>query len=98
MCDNPDDIDNAGGGTEYLFTVQPLGPVQKHDINWGSEIEMIVSEHYGEDGDDDVSTSSELENKIKQCALNYWNGVPHPNESVWEYLTPQAKILAVEEY
>jgi hypothetical protein len=98
MCDNPDDIDNAGGGTEYLFTVVPLGAVQKHDINWGSEIECIVSDHYGDDGDEDVSTSSEVENKIKQCALNYWNGVPHTDESVWEYLTPRAQITAVEEY
>jgi len=24
--------------------------------------------------------------------------VPHYNESVWEYLTPKAKILTVEEY
>jgi hypothetical protein len=39
-----------------------------------------------------------LSKQVQEAALNYWNGVPHYNESVWEYLTPQAKILAVEEY
>lgn len=31
--------------------------------------------------------------KIQEAALNYWNGVPHPNESVWEYLTPKAEVI-----
>lgn len=85
MCDNPDDIDNAGGGTEWLFKVKPLGPVQKHDLNWSSEISLLIS-------------NNESEDKIKEAALNYWNGVPHHDENVWEYLTTSAKILAVEEY
>ncbi len=33
-----------------------------------------------------------------QAAKNYWNGVPHHDENVWEYLTPKAEILKVEEY
>lgn len=86
MVDNEDDVDVAGGGTEWLFTVQPLGPVERHDMNWGSEISMLLDdEHNNQD-------------KIKQAAINYWNGVPHTNESVWEYLTTSAKILHVEEY
>ena len=32
------------------------------------------------------------------AAANYWNGTPHYNEQVWEYLTPFAKIISVEEY
>lgn len=86
MCDNPDDIDNAGGGTDWLFTVQPLGPVERHDLNWGSEVSMLVS-----DDPDDLDA-------IQQAAENYWNGVPHHDETVWEYLTPSARIVAVEEY
>lgn len=86
MCDNPDDIDNAGGGTEWLFTVKPLGPVQRHDLNWGSEISMLLSE-------DEIDKEA-----LQKAAENYWNGVPHYNESVWEYLTPEAKIITVEEY
>jgi len=87
MVADPDDVDLAGGGTEWLMTVEPLGPVSGHDLNWSSEISMLL-----DDGHDMLS------NQVQEAALNYWNGVPHYNESVWEYLTPQAKILAVEEY
>lgn len=85
MCDNPDDVDMAGGATDWLFTVEPLGPVQRHDLNWGSEISCLISDGGSED-------------ELKEAALNYWNGVPHHDENVWEYLTTSAKILAVEEY
>ena len=44
MCDSDEDVDLAGGGTEWLFKVQPLGPVQRHDLNWGSEISMLISD------------------------------------------------------
>ena len=87
MCDNPDDVDLAGGATDWLFTVIPRGPVQRHDLNWGSEISMLIDNGY-------TIESPE----IKQAAENYWNGQPHYNESVWEYLTTAAKIVKVEEY
>lgn len=87
MTDNIDDVDLASGGSEWLFTVVPLGPVQRHDLNWSSEISALVQEGYNVD-------SSE----IKSAAEKYWNGVPHPNESLWEYLTSRAKIVHVEEY
>ena len=86
MCDNPDDVDLAGGATDWLFTVEPLGPVQRHDLNWGSAVSVLVS-----DDPDNIE-------EIKQAAENYWNGVPHHDENVWEYLTTSAKIIAVEEY
>lgn len=86
MCDNPDDIDNAGGGAEWLFTVEPLGEVQRHDLNWGSEISLLM---------EDPKANHVA---IKKAAENYWNGVPHTDENVWEYLTPAARIIAVEEY
>lgn len=87
MCDNDEDVDLAGGGTEWLFVVEPQGPVQRHDLNWGSEISMLVGDGYGIDSPE-----------IARAAKNYWAGVPHTDESVWEYLTPAAKIIAVEEY
>lgn len=88
MVDNKDDIDVAGGGTDWIFTVKPLGKVERHDINWGSEVSMLADDYEGPD----------KEEKIEQAALNYWNGVPHPNESIWEYLAPKAKIVDVEEF
>lgn len=87
MCDNADDVDLAGGGTEWLFTVIPLGPVERHDLNWSSEISGLI-----DDGADINSV------EVQQAASNYWNGVPHHDESVWEYLTPLAKIIKVEKY
>lgn len=87
MCDNPDDVDLAGGSTEWLLTVEPLGPVQRHDLNWSSEISMLISDGHSIDSP-----------VVQKAATNYWNGVPHPNESVWEYLTSSAKVVAVEKY
>lgn len=36
--------------------------------------------------------------EIKEAALNYWNGTPHYNESLWKYLTPKATITKVHLY
>jgi len=87
MVDNEDDVDNAGGGTDYIFTVEPIGEVERHDMNWMSEIGGVL-----ENGGDIES------DEVKQLALNYWNGVPHPNENVWEYLAPKARIVASEPF
>lgn len=87
MCDNPDDVDLAGGATEWLFTVVPLGPVQRHDMNYSSEISSLIS--LGHDFDSD---------EVMYAAEMYWSGEPSPNETLWEYLTPKAKIVKVEEY
>lgn len=86
MCDNADDIDAAGGGTEWLFHVRPLGRVERHDMNWGSAISGAI-----DDGADDA--------EIERLAHGYWAGLPYEGgETVWEYLTPPAEIVAVETY
>lgn len=84
MCHSAEDLDNCIGG-EYIFEVIPDTRIEKHDLNWSSEISCLVSENAPEE-------------KIKEAALNYWNGVPHFNESVWEYLTPKAVIKKVYLY
>ena len=84
MVGSDDDVDVAGGATDYVYTVEPIGEVQKHDLNWGSEISMLI---------DDGHTLNDPE--VKEAAENYWNGVPHHNEQVWEYLSPRAKIVGV---
>ncbi len=87
MCDNEDDIDLCGGATEYLFTVFPHGIIQKHDLNWSSEISCLIGDGY------DIESE-----EIKNSASNYWNGVPHRDENVWEFLTPSAIIIKAEKY
>ena len=84
---DPDDIDLAGGGTEWIFELAPVGTVSKHDLNWSSEISCLFSDGARADSA-----------KVLEAAANYWSGVPHPNESVWEYLMPQANIILVESY
>lgn len=87
MVTDEDGVDTAAGGADWLFVVKPLGPVSKHDMNWGGEIEALLDEYEMDD---------EIEEKIKQAAINYWNGIEHPGEPLWEYLTPKAEILSVE--
>lgn len=84
MTDNIEDIDNAGGATDFLFTVKPLGPVEKHDMAWQSEILLAIQ------------SGANLK-EIKGMANKYWEGVATENP-VWEYLTRKAKIIKVEEY
>lgn len=85
MVDNLDDLDDVGASDAFVYKVMPLGPVQKHDLNWSSEIDMLTSD---EEGD---------ENMLKKAAMYYWWGKPHYNASVWEYLTTYAVIVALVE-
>ncbi len=87
LCDNPEDIDVAGGATDYLLTVIPHQRIERHDLNWGSEISGLISDGYDIDSPE-----------VKSAAQNYWNGIPSENEVVWEYLTPSATIVKSEEY
>lgn len=84
MVGDIDDVDVAGGATDFIYVVEPVGEVQKHDLNWGSEISGLM--------DDGMQPNDK---EVKQAADNYWNGRPHDNEQVWEYLAPRAKIVAV---
>lgn len=87
MVGDPDDVDLAGGGTEWIFHLEPFGQVSKHDLNWSSEISCLISDGHAPDSD-----------KVTTAALNYWSGIPHHNESVWEYLARSAKILQVGKF
>lgn len=80
MCDNEDDVGLAGGAETYIYLVAPIGKVERHDVNWLSEIDCAVSD-------------GKNEKYIENLAKKYWKGEPHFNESVWEYLTSSAKII-----
>lgn len=84
MCKSAEDLDNCIGG-EFIFEVTPDKRIEKHDLNWSTEISCLVSDNAPE-------------NKIKEAALNYWNGVSYSSESLWEYLTPKAVIKKVYLY
>jgi hypothetical protein len=84
MVADEDDIDVAGGATDYVYEVEPVGDVERHDINWASEISYLLDAGHDHD-------SAE----IAEAAANYWAGKPHHNEQVWEYLAPKARIVGV---
>jgi len=84
MVGTEEDIDLAGGATDYIYIVKPIGQVQRHDINWGSQISMLISDGAGLN-----------DPEVKQAADNYWNGVPFEGDNVWEYIASRAKIVGV---
>jgi shikimate kinase len=86
MVVNEDDVDVAGGATDYVYKVKPIENVERHDLNWSSEISYLLDQ-----GHDANSV------EVKEAASNYWTGVPHHNESVWEYTAPKAEIVGVLE-
>ena len=86
MVGSDNDIDVAGGYTDHVYVVKPIGDVEKHDLNWASELGYLFDKDFDMESDE-----------IKQAALNYWKGVPHHNEQVWEYLAPKAKIVDIIE-
>ncbi len=85
LCDNDEDLDAAGGGTDWVFTCQPDKRIERHDMNWGSEVSCLL-DSYPIDSPE-----------IAQAARNYWDGTPS-EDPLWEYLTPSALILCVEEF
>ena len=87
MVGDPDDIDLAGGATDWCFELKAEGPVTRHDLNWSSEISCLISEG---NSPDDVA--------VRDAAIAYWSGLPHPNESVWEYITPAASVVRCAPY
>jgi len=89
MSQDVDDIDFSGGATDHVYVVEPMGKIEQHDINWMSEIDLILCDAWESGTQEDGNTIE----KVKKAALNYWNGVPHSNESVWEFLVPFAKII-----
>jgi hypothetical protein len=84
MCTSADDLDNAIGG-EYIFEVEPLGKIEIHDLNWSTEVSILVSDN------------APIE-MIKEAALNYWNGTIHQNGELFEYMALSAKIIKVHLY
>lgn len=86
MTDNDEDLDAAGGGTDWVFTLLPASRIERHDMSWGSEISMIP-----------MIPMIFSDPRFIESATNYWNGTPS-YDPLWEYLTPSAKILTVEEF
>lgn len=92
-CDSIEDIDNAGGPAgedTYVLTVEPVGEVSRHDMNWTTAIAGAWSE---------MPDTPETDAHLEKLAQGYWSGEPFPgSEPVWEYLMPEATVLQCQEF
>lgn len=106
MVDNftVDTMDVSGGSIDYVYSVQPIGRVERHDIQWINDIDNIVNK--GENWFDEEQCSSyswhmppicksERGKTINMLAQNYWAGKQYSYKdwTLWEYLSPSFKVL-----
>jgi hypothetical protein len=84
LCTSVEDVELAGGATDFLLLVEPEEPnmITRHDVNWSTEISMLIGDGFHLDSPE-----------VKEAALNYWSGEPHENECVWEYLCSGALVM-----
>lgn len=87
MVGDVDDIDLAGGATDWCLEVTPVGEVTRHDLNWSSAISCLVGDGYAVDSPE-----------VRAAAESYWRGDPHPDESVWEFMAAGAVVVRCEPY
>lgn len=83
-------IVNAG----YIYAVEPVGNVQKHDLMWIGEMQKaLLKEKYPDrayfqcypDWDDAL---------IEKCCDAYWKGTAS-DSPVWEYLSPSFTVAEI---
>lgn len=46
MIGAEDYVNLAGSATDHIYMVNPLGKIEKHDLNWNSEISSLVGDGY----------------------------------------------------
>jgi len=85
LVDNVEDIDNAGGCTDWCLEVEPGERISRHDLNWSSEISCLVGDGHGLYSDE-----------VKAAAAKYWSGESSGDSCVWEYLTDRATVVSCE--
>lgn len=86
MCMEAQDCDNAGAHCEWLFGVKAQGKVERHDMEWATEIYRLISDGW-----------PLTDPRIVELARRYWYGEAS-DAPTWEYLTPAANIMSVERY
>ena len=86
LTDDIDNIDGAGGYTDYIYLVNPESNPEASDLAWYSEADSLY--------DGEESPSEELLNAITM----YWNGTPYhtPSQSNFEYRCKSALITDID--
>lgn len=83
FCTKIEDLDNCMEG-QYLFEIIPNERIERHDMNWSTEISCLMSDGAPEE-------------KLKEVALKYWHGVAS-SDPLWEYQILSAVITKVHLY
>ncbi len=96
MVTDPEEIDFAGGYTDFVYQVEPVGKVEKNDMAWYSSLATVIW--------DDVNDPEAI-----RLAEGYWSGQPEKplrsfeyralleSHTLFEYRAPSAKIIRVIE-
>ena len=98
-------LDLVGASTKYIYAVEPIGRLERHDLQWLNDIDSIMMKDDSFFDGRDLPTSyswqmppiykSEIPETIEMLAKNYWSGAEYPYKdwSHWEYLSPSFKII-----
>ncbi len=79
MADDPEMIPTLGGDINYVYIVEPIGPVEKSEAHWISNMYFRMFDMSDE--------------QAAEWSENYWEGVPGYGEPTWEYRARQAKVV-----
>jgi hypothetical protein len=89
MCDTIESIDRAGGYEDFIYEVEPTGPVSRCNLYWYSSLESWCFQL------DDPEKAEEYD--LKNMARGYWECAPNDIGEPWrdlvEYLSISAKII-----
>ena len=94
-------MDEFGGVTDYVYQVEPVGRVEKHDLQWVNDLDVVLRREFLDDDTTSYSWhmppiyASEKEETEEMLARNYWSGELYPFKP-WrliEYLTPSFRVI-----
>ncbi len=94
LVDDPTLIRAAGGPTDYVYRVTPVGTCSKHHHGWmGNVYDAMIPfiRHRAPQEEKDAATPKLMH--LEEWIRNYWNGVPYRHrpgqaETTWEFLAP----------
>jgi hypothetical protein len=93
MVDDPAIIDEVGGYEDYVYQVEPIGPVTRCNLYWYSNLDGYCMNLDGRPDRADMYD-------VAIIAKAYWAAAPNdldePHRDQIEYLAQSAKIIAVK--
>ena len=99
LVKTPDEIETAGGNTNFVYAVKPIGVYSKHHFGWMGRVYNAMvpfCRHRAPDEEKDRAAPQLLH--LAEWADNYWEGIPYrapagEPPTVWEYLAPEIMVL-----